>query len=65
MANYSSAQVLICKDLRSDSCEDSSFGGAGLKLDLTQTFSSNCYYYFPGFASSSPLGKQHLPYGVL
>lgn len=56
MADYSSAQVLICKDLHSGSCKDSNFGGARLKLDLIPTFSTNCNYYFPGFASSSPLG---------
>lgn len=61
VANYSLAQLLICKDLQNDSCKDSNFGGPRLKLDLTQTFSSNHKYYFPGFASSSPLGKQQLP----
>lgn len=65
MADYSSAQVLICKDLQSDSCKDSNSGGARLKFDLIQTFSSNFNYYFSGFASSSPLGKQHLPHRVL
>lgn len=56
------APPLLYKDLQSDSCEGSDFGGAGLKLDLTQTFRATCCQSWPRFASSSPRGKQHLPY---